>query len=877
MTTDERLDPDELLKTVQESEKKQKLGKLKIFFGMAAGVGKTYSMLEAAHQLMKEGVNLVIGVVNTHGRIETEKLLFGLPVLPEKWVKYKDTVFEELDLEAILKAKPDLVLIDELAHTNVPGSKHPKRWQDVLEILEAGIDVYTTLNVQHIESRKDLVENITGIKVNETVPDLLLEHADTLEIIDISPSELLQRLNEGKVYYPEQSKIAAQNFFQKDNLTALREIALRLTAEKVDHDLHGMLIKGKQWRTRERLMVAISSSPSSQQLIRAARKLAFELDAPWYAVYVDTGIKLNDQDQLRLSAHLNLASELGALTITTHDLDIVAGLNRIAKQKGVTRIIVGRPPANRNRFLNLCSQNIIERIENENKDIDIIVLRQDKATSLFRKSHAFKREASIPFLYYLYAFITIASITFFGYALLPYVGYKSVGFVYLLGILILNFFLNRGPIFFAAILSAFAWNYLFIPPLFTLAIHDPEDIALITIYFITAFLLGFLTRRLREQDQFLHQREEKMEKLYEIEQEIAESATLDALISHVTERLEQMFEGFFSILIKKDESSVEVGSKFNQDEKEKAVASLVFQTGQMAGWSTNTLPSVDSLYLPIKFSKETVGLLVYSPNNKRTLSSDELNFLQTVNHHLGIYIERYFFEKKIHYEDYTRQIEKIHQSLFHTLNRNFYMPLEQILQILAEIEKAPDKPIEKELLGKLDDFIRNLKFIIDNVISLSEIESGYVRLNIERFPIQKLIGDVLDNVKFLTKDETVEAKGQLNLMAPFDFKLLKLALNNLIVNAFEYADFKGPIEIEVRFLEDSFEITVCDHGPGIPKEVRPYIFDKFYRVPGETKPGLGLGLSLVRSITEMHRGRIEVKDKEEGGVEFTLILPLKQE
>ncbi|CDR34056.1 ATP-binding protein [Criblamydia sequanensis] len=876
MTPDERLDPDELLKAVQETEKKQKLGKLKIFFGMAAGVGKTYSMLEAAHNLMKEGVNLIVGVVNTHGRMETEKLLAGLPLLPEKWVKYKDTVFEELDLEAILKAKPDLVLIDELAHTNVPGSKHPKRWQDVLELLEAGIDVYTTLNVQHIESRKDLVENITGIKVNETVPDLLLEHADTLEIIDISPNELLQRLNEGKVYFPEQSKIAAQNFFQKDNLTALREIALRLTAEKVDHDLHGMLIKGKKWRTRERLMVAISSSPSSQQLIRAARKLAFELDAPWYAVYVDTGVKLNDQDQLRLNAHLNLASELGALTITTHDLDIVAGLNRIAKQKGVTRIIVGRPPVKRNRVINLFSQNIIERIEKENKDVDIIVLRQDKATSLFRKSHDFHREP-IPFVSYLYALITIAAITFFGYALLPYVGYKSVGFVYLLGILILNFFLNRGPIFFAAILSAFAWNYLFIPPLFTLAIHDPEDIALITIYFITAFLLGFLTRRLREQDQFLHQREEKMEKLYEIEQEIAESATMEALISRVTERLELMFDGFFNILVKTDEGSIKFDSKINQDEKEKAVASLVFQTGQMAGWSTNTLPSVNSLYLPIKFSKEAVGVLVYTPNNKRTLSRDELNFLQTVNHHLGIYIERHFFEQKIHYEDYTRQIEKIHQSLFHTLNRNFYMPLEQILNILAEIKKAPEKPIEKKLLSKLDDFIQNLKFIIDNVIALSEIESGYVRLNIERLPIQKLIDEVLENVKFLTKDEAVEAKGQLNLMAPFDFKLLKLALNNLIVNAFEYSNFKGPIEIEVRSLEDSFEIKVCDHGPGIPKEVHPYIFDKFYRVSGEDKPGLGLGLSLVRSVIEMHQGRIEVKNKEEGGVEFTLILPLKKE
>ncbi|MBA3815802.1 MAG: sensor histidine kinase KdpD, partial [Parachlamydiaceae bacterium] len=285
---DDQPNPDELLKAIQREEQQNTLGRLKIFFGMSAGVGKTYCMLGEAQQRQKDGTNVVVGLINTHGRKETEALLQGLPLIPEKWVKYKDIAFEEMDLEAIISKKPELVLVDELAHTNVPGSKHPKRWQDVVEILDAGIDVYTTLNVQHLESRKDVVENLLGIPIRETVPDLVLERATSIELIDIPPSELLKRLKEGKVYLGDQSILAAENFFKEHNLTALREIALRFTAEKVDHDLHGILL-GKGWRTRERLMVAISSSPSSEQLIRATRRLSFELDAPWVVVHIDTG------------------------------------------------------------------------------------------------------------------------------------------------------------------------------------------------------------------------------------------------------------------------------------------------------------------------------------------------------------------------------------------------------------------------------------------------------------------------------------------------------------------------------------------------------------------------------------------------------------
>jgi two-component system sensor histidine kinase KdpD len=385
MTIEEKPDPDQLLKAIKEEEQRYGLGRLKIFFGMAAGVGKTYAMLQEAHERLEEGVNLAIGTVNTHGRQETEKLLEGLPIIPEKWIEFKDKAFKELDLEKILEIKPQLVLIDELAHTNVPGSKHPKRWQDVVEILDAGIDVYTTLNVQHLESRKDIVEGITGISIHETVPDLILERASAIEIIDIPPAELLQRLKEGKVYLGDQSLVAAQNFFQEDNLTALREIALRFTAEKVDHDLHGILALGRGWKTRERLMVAVGPAPSSQQLIRSARRLAFELDAPWIAIYVNKGKKLSDQDQARLNKHLQLAKELGAEVITTDDFDIANALQRIAKQKNVTRLVIGRP-TERSFLQKFFHASLVDRLAEENKQMDILILRQDQLVSLYKRN-----------------------------------------------------------------------------------------------------------------------------------------------------------------------------------------------------------------------------------------------------------------------------------------------------------------------------------------------------------------------------------------------------------------------------------------------------------------------------------------------------------
>ena len=870
---------DELLQAIQSQEKQKGLGRLKIFFGMSAGVGKTYAMLEEAQHRLKEGINVVVGTVNTHGRKETQDLLQGLPIIAEKWVKYRDIVFEEMDLKTIIETKPQLVLVDELAHTNVPGSKHTKRWQDVIEILDNGIDVYTTLNVQHIESRKDIVEGLTGIQVHETVPDLILERASSIELIDLPPVELLQRLHEGKVYLGDKIAVAADHFFKEENLMALRELALRFTAEKVDHDLHGIL-HGKGWKTRERLLVAISSSPSSEQLIRETRRLAFELDAPWLAVYVDTGQILNDQDQARLSKHFNLARDLGAEVITTHDLDIAEALQRIVRQKDISRLVVGRPPKKRFSLFTLFQPSFFDRLENENKQLDIVILRQESVKQddrdIIRPSatqsplHLTSKGKE-----YGLIFLVGALVTSTGYFICPYIGYQAVGFIFLGVILLMSFFVGRGPIFLAALLSAICWDIFFIPPAFSTGFTKPEDIALASIYFFVAAVTGTMTARLRETDLFLHQREETAERLIEIERDIINSTNVQMLRLNISSRLERHFPGKFDILVKGPEDNLIIESQLKQLQldKEKMCANWVFQNGKMAGWTTDTLPASQGLFFPIKFLSQPVGVLVYYPQRDRPLISDEINFIQTVNQQLGTYLERQLFEAHVARQDFTRQTERIHQAIFHSLNRSFYGPLDEIVQINRKIQiESRDSQIQ-ELSRQMQKLIATIKLTVDNIIAISELESGFVHFSRKLHPLNELIEQSIKEVKpFINGRQIRIDLPSKSLSFAFDFVLLKLALNNLILNAVECSGPESVVCVKAAVNDLGCRLSVLDNGPGIPEEIKPLIFDKFYRA-SNISTGLGLGLAIVKAVVDIHRGKIEVKNREAQGTDFSIILP----
>jgi two-component system sensor histidine kinase KdpD len=877
MTEEYQPDPDELLKAIQREENKQNLGKLKIFFGMSAGVGKTYAMLEEAKRRLQDGLHIIIGTINTHGRKETEELLKGIPLIPERWVKYKDTVFEEMDLEAILQQKPALVLVDELAHTNVPGSRHPKRWQDVIELLDAGIDVYTTLNVQHVESRKDLVESFAGIQIRETVPDLILERASTIELVDISPAELLERLKEGKVYLGDQSQIAARNFFKEDTLTALREIALRFTAEKVDHDLHSILSQGKGWKTREKLMVAISPSPFSQQLIRKTRRRAFELDATWIAVYVDLGNILSDEEQTHLTNHLNLAQELGAEVITTPDNDIAAAILRIARLKNVTQLIIGRSDSHRK--WHFFQKSLIDRLEEASKDLDIVVLRQDKSSKPSVDIYPASSFALGNVYHYVISIVSILGVSILGFLFLPLIGYRGIGFIFLLSIVLLSLFVGQGPIFLAAILSTLSWDYFFIPPPFAFTLTNPQDYALMFIYFSTTTIIGILTSRIHKQDEVLKLRENKVQHLYEIEREIANARNYQYLRLNVTSHLQSMFNGRFDILVKKEgENQLIFDSQLPllQQEKEQAVAQWVLQNGKIAGWSTSTLPSVKGLYLPIQYSQDTMGVLVYNSNTDRPISIPEINFLQTVAQQMGISLERYLFEERIAHQTYMAQAEKLHFSLLRSVSNRFYTPLNQIVKASQQLNLSLPHKEHQQYLQLIEQASRNLHIMIDNLLSFAELESGFVKLEKSKQNIQDFIGSCVKKIEPLLDGHLIRLSlPETPIFIDFDSHLMEEALKQLLIYAIFHSSPQSPIYIEGREEQKNFKILITNEDSSIEPELLEHMFDKSYQLSVDAKyKNEQLGFAIAHAVMNIHQGKIEVKNRKEGGIILSLAIPL---
>lgn len=845
----------------------QEFGQLKIFFGVAPGVGKTYLMLKEAQEKFKEGINVAIGTINTHGRKETEELLQGLPIISEKWIKYKEVVFRELDLESILNKKPAIILIDELAHTNVPGSKNLKRWQDIVEILDAGINVYTTLNIQHVESQKDTIESLLGIQIRETIPDFILERATTIEFIDVALNDLLGRLKEGKIYLGDQSRSAIHNFFQEKNIKALREIAFRFRDEKVDSDSHGIL--GKGWKTPERLMVAISANSDSEKLIRKAKHLALELDAAWIAVYVNAGITLNDQDQINLNKHLHLARELGAEVITAYDLDVFATLQRIARQKDITRLLISRPLRKKFSFKRLLQGSFFDPLESENKNIDILILREE-FTETPKK---FKMPILLsPWKAYRLTLAFGVGITAIGFLISPFLGYKSVGFIFLLGILILSFLVGRGPIFLAAVLSALCWDYLFIPPVFTLTISDPEDITLVIIYFLIAGVMGILTSRMHEQEQFLQKREEKIERLYEIEKESAIASNFQNFRLNVNIKLTNIFSGNFDILTKNQDNQLIFDSRlpFLREEKEKTVASWVFQHGEIAGWSTQTLSSAKGLYFPIKVSKSIMGVLVYYPIRESPHLMEEMDFIDTVTQQLGIYLKRYLLEEQMNRQSYTHQIERLHQSFFQSINRVFVTAIDRLTKINYQIQQLNRDPNINSLLDEMEKVNYHDKFILNNIIIATEMESGCIHFDRKTNSIKQLIDCSLNELKLFINGHTFDIAILSQSDLPFDFDLLKLALKNLILNAIENSSCQTTIHIEVKVVIKEFCLSILYEGAENASEISPVLFDKFY----QNEPLIELGPKLVSSVIDVHQGRIDVKNLACGKKEISIILPL---
>lgn len=816
MTEEIRPNPEQLLKAIHQEETKEKKGHLKIFLGMSAGVGKTYAMLEEAQKLKALNIDVCVGVVETHGRQETAKLLENLEVIPQMEITYRDAKFKELDLDRILTRKPALVLVDELAHTNVPGSRHAKRWQDVVEILEDGIDVYSTLNVQHIESLRDNVENIAEIPIRETVPDLVIELADSIELVDITPAALLQRLKEGKVYLGERSEIAQRHFFKEDRLAALREMALRFAAEKVDHDLKEMVSfveKPFGWKTRERLLVAVSPHEHSQKLIRTTRRLAFNLNAPWIALYVNQGEPLSDEALNMLDRNIALARDLGGEVITTSDPDIAVAIHRVAKQHGVTQIVLGHPP--KSRFFGYFFRNtLLDRLSDRAEDIDIHIIRRIKSTGVSKSWFLLKSRFST----------------------------MVVSFIFLA-------------------LFALA-NWLLV-----------EDLTwFLGLYVFLGIGLGLLIDRIRTQGELLAKREATARSLYEISKEISSAPSVKLVLPMVKRELETILDGKCEFIIKKMEGGLDFStSDLASNEKEQAVATWVFDNETEAGWSTATLPNSRYYYIPIKGFTEGIGVLAFRSNKDKKLPLEIKNFLHTTGFQIASHIERIFTQRREQSVSFLNQKEKIYHTILDLISEQFGRPLEAINQIVSQMES-------NEQTEKIKVELTTLFRILENITAMSKLRSGLSPASKEAFSIEEVIEASHENtLKALgTRPLRISIEPNLPKMV-FDFYLIEIVICNLIFNAIEHSPPGSPIELEAREEEGILILSVTDHGRTLSPDRATALFEKFYRLPDVPKASLEHGLSVARTIAEIHGGVLIVSTPPTGGTKIALHLPIQRE
>lgn len=861
MTSENRPLPEAFLKMASEEEKSKTKGRLKIFLGMAAGVGKTYAMLSDAGQQARDGIDVVVGIAETHGRKETEKLLEGLKVLPKKPVRYRDALFHELDLDAIIALHPTIAVVDELAHTNVPGLRHAKRWQDVMELLDHGIDVYTTLNVQHIESLKEVVEGITEIAVRETVPDMVIETSTFIQVVDLTPDELLQRLKEGKVYLGEQSTRAAAHFFQKDRLTALREIVMRFAAEKIDRDLH-IMVTSKEgalgWKAKEKLMVAVSSDPHAQKVIRTTRRLAFRLGAPWIAVNVLTGETLDEAESNRLQKNLELARELGAEVLTTNDPDIAQGLLRAARQNRVTQIVMGR------------SERLLTRLLSISK-IDIYVVETRDPGERKRRLWLRKfRPGNYLFISLLVCLLGVGS-----WMLSPWLSYKVAGVIFLTFLLISSLFFRSGPIIWASFLSAFIWNVFFIPPLGVAKVESNEDMAILLLYFVIAISTGILVDRARRRKMMMSKREETAQALYGIIKQIATSTTLLELSSSIKERLEALFPGTFELFEAHVDHrlNIDESSPLLDNEKERATATWVFENGKEAGWSTDTLPSMANLYMPLKSFNDVMGLLVYRPKGNRLLTFEEKNFLQTVCQQLGGYLHRYLIDARQKESERMREMEEVHRTVLERISLELNSPVQAIQ---SAIKQLTGEAVPGLIFHTIQASSESLGKMVSNITVMAKLSEGLIPLKKEPHSMSDLIVETCKLLKPTAKNHQLKIIIEEGLpLVVFDYQLMQVLLQNLLRNAVDYSPEGTVVEIEARVIEPYLLVSIADEGPGIPEDRLHSIFEKFYRLDHPSSaPGVGLGLAIAKTIAEIHQGHLKAENRLTGGAQFTLYLPL---
>lgn len=876
---DNRPDPDVLLNALKIEEEQAKKGKLKIFFGMCAGVGKTYDMLKAGHEARSHGINVVIGYVETHGRPETEALVQGLDIIPRKRIEYKGTVVEEMDLDVILARKPALALVDELAHTNAPGSRHTKRYKDVTELLDSGIDVYTTLNVQHLESRADTVAQITGSVVRETVPDSILDLADEVEVIDIPPDELLKRLSEGKVYTPERSKRAVENFFRKGNLTALREMSLRITAERVDQQLRDYMqtkrISGP-WKSGQRLIVGISGSPHTVGLIRWARRMAYTLDASWVAVHVESSRPVSESDKERLGKNINLAQELGAEVVSTADEVIADAIIRIARQENCTQILIGK--SRHHRFFP--SRDVLRQLLAKSGDLDVYVVGSQPEEQE-RKGRLRLPEITSGMLQYAAAAAIILAVVLCCYPLSRFIGYQAVALVLLLTVALLPLRLGIGPVVLAAGLSALAWDFFFIPPVFTFSIARPVDVLMLGMYFAIAFVTGVLTTRARAQERAVRMREERAVALYTLTGDLTAARSKDEVARAAVANVRRFFDADVVICLGQADGDIfttaHPESTFQLDEREYAVAAWVYWNEKKAGKFTDTLPSSSATYFPLSGPRYPLGVIGVRPRKESPLSIDQETLLENFLRQISMAIERETLNELTKQSIVIEESERLYKTLFDSLSHEFRTPVATLLGATDQLQREPQLPAgpQAEIVRDMHDAANRLNQLVQNLLDMTRLESGLLKLKRDWCDVADLVGTAVLKVEDLLQHLRVSIDVSESIpLIQADQGLLEQALVNILRNAAVHAIGATEIGIIAQVEQTECIISVSDNGQGIPPADIEKVFGKFYRTQGTKSGGTGLGLSIARGIVVAHGGTISCTNRSGGGAQFIIHLPL---
>lgn len=879
MTDISRPDPDKLLEKIQQEQKVSGRGTLKIFFGACAGVGKTYAMLSDAQQRFRDGADVVIGIVETHGRSETAHLIEGLPEIPRKIIQHRGVEIKEFDLDEALARKPAMLLLDELAHTNAPGSRHPKRWMDVEELLAKGIDVYTTLNVQHLESINDLVARTSGIQVKETVPDRIFDQAEHVSLIDIPTDELLNRLKSGKVYIAEQArKNAAENFFDKRNLIALRELALRRTAERVDAQM-GVEGRGTEGRREamlsEKIMVCVGHDSLSTRIIRHAKRVATRMRVPWFAVYVETGrhYRLGKKNQETVERNMQLADRMGASAVFLKGDNAVEEILTFAKERGISRIIVGL--RHRGWLRDFMVGTLAEKLIRKSGNVEINIITESSGRRNWQLFFPYIGISGKPSAF-IYATLAIAICTI---GLLPLRGKlepTNLVMVYLIAVMLVAFRFGTSPSMLASILGVAAFNFFFVAPYHTFSVYDASYNFTFAVMFAASLLIGSIASRLRLQAMFYRQKETEIRHLFSLAKVLSSTRGHENMAAAAAKYVGDVLNAVVMIWLPNESKELQPISSVDMkvDIREKGAAQWAFENSQQAGAGTDTLTATKGRYIPLIEEDIVVGVMGVIPLKEQELQPEQLTTLEAFSTIIAISLQRATKSLEAEQSRIETEAEKLRNTLLQSISHDLRTPLVSISGLSSELLEKHGylPPKAEEMVKTIYNQSSHLAKIVKNVLDITGLESGKMKLNKQPYFLEEIIGSALLRLKNILPENALNFNIRTKDLIEVDGLLIEQVFMNLIENAVKYAESSKLLNINIS-VEDKkkyLQIYVADNGPGLPKGEEVKIFEKFHKGMRE---GTGLGLPICKSIIEAHGGQIWARNLPGGGAMFTFTLP----